>query len=229
MRVLVCGGREYNAYWVLKEELGKLSLTHKITEVIEGGAKGADALAREWAHRCGVKNTTYAADWLGEGPKAGPSRHGKARPQSRSACQGGSVMVRPVPEWIAKSDDAKIPDRVRDRIFERDGHVCHICKLTIKPGETWDADHVIALINGGEHRERNLSPAHKHCHITKSAIDVKVKAKIARVRQRHNGVKRPTGKLRGPSFPKFDKPRHGIDKSVLPELPRRPIYRKEEA
>jgi len=139
-------------------------------------------------------------------------------------------MARTVDEWIAKFDDAKIPDRVRDRIFERDGGTCHICKLVIKvPGETWDADHVIALINGGEHRERNLAPAHKHCHITKSAIDVKVKAKIARVRKRHIGVTQPTGKLQSAGFPKYDKPRHGVDKKVLPELPRRSLYVKEEA
>lgn len=137
-------------------------------------------------------------------------------------------MARSVSEWIAKRDDEKIPDRVRDRIFERDGHVCHICKLVIKvPGETWDADHVIALINGGEHRERNLAPAHKHCHIAKSAIDVKTKAKIARVRQRHNGITQPAGNIPNRGFAKPAKPKQSSRWDFLPPLEPKTIYRKE--
>jgi hypothetical protein len=32
-------------------------------EIIEGGAKGADRLAREWAIERGVTYTTFKADW----------------------------------------------------------------------------------------------------------------------------------------------------------------------
>src|SRR3546814_20671724 len=57
---------------------------------------------------------------------------------SRRACE----MARTVSEWIAKNDDAKVPARVRDRIFKRDNGTCHICKLTIKPGDPCEADHI---------------------------------------------------------------------------------------
>lgn len=130
-------------------------------------------------------------------------------------------MARSVEEWIGRTDDARIPPRVRDRIFERDGHVCHICKLVIKaPGETWDADHVKALINGGEHRETNLAPAHKHCHIGKSAVDAKIKAKSARVRKKHVGITQPAGNIQSPGFAKTSKPAKASRWDFLPALPK---------
>ena len=92
-------------------------------------------------------------------------------------------MARSIKEWVGKTDDTKIPPRVRERVFDRANGICHCCNLPIKvPFETWDADHRIALINGGENRESNLAPAHSHCHIKKTRQDVAEKAKVASVR-----------------------------------------------
>jgi len=116
-------------------------------------------------------------------------------------------MPRSVSEWVGRNDDAKIPDRVRQRIFDQDGGVCHWCKQPIKVGESWQADHVIALINGGRHSESNLAPIHKiPCHIEKSGQDVATKSKIAKVRARHTGVKQPDGNLKSAGFPSSPKP-----------------------
>jgi 5-methylcytosine-specific restriction protein A len=115
-------------------------------------------------------------------------------------------MVRTVKPWSGRTDDTKAPPRVRQRIFDAAGGVCHICKLPIKTGETWQADHVKALINGGGNTEGNLAPAHGHCHVGKTALDLKEKAKIAKVRGKHIGAIRPAGKMRGPAFAKPDKP-----------------------
>lgn len=86
-------------------------------------------------------------------------------------------MTRALPEWIGASDDAKVPPRVRVRIFERCGGVCHLSGRKIMAGEAWELDHVIALINGGEHRESNLAPALKAAHRAKTAEDVALKSK----------------------------------------------------
>lgn len=136
-------------------------------------------------------------------------------------------MARSVKEWISKHDDQAIPPRVKLRIFERDSGACHICKQPIKVGETWDADHIIALANGGRHAEANLAPAHKHCHVAKSVIDVKVKAKIARVKKRDLGITQPKGKIQSAGFAPSDKPKRGVDKSQLPPLPPRKLYRED--
>jgi 5-methylcytosine-specific restriction endonuclease McrA len=97
-------------------------------------------------------------------------------------------MTRAVDEWIGKTHDSAIPPRVKVRIFERHQGICHLTKRRIRAGEAWDCDHVIALCNGGEHREGNLAPALRQPHREKTAEDVRVKSKIARIRKRHLGI-----------------------------------------
>lgn len=99
-------------------------------------------------------------------------------------------MTRSVPEWIAKHDDQKVPDRVRLRIFDRENGICHLTGKRIDPvRDEWDLDHKVSLILGGEHRETNLFPALREPHRRKSATEVAVKAKIARTRKKHLGIK----------------------------------------
>ncbi len=99
-------------------------------------------------------------------------------------------MARSVPEWVGKNDDAKVPDRVRMRIFDREGGICHLTGAKIDPvRDAWDLDHKLALILGGEHRESNLFPALREPHRKKTAAEVAVKSKIARVRKKHLGIK----------------------------------------
>ena len=97
-------------------------------------------------------------------------------------------MPREVPEWIGKSDITPIPPRVRLRVFERHGGTCYLSKRKIRPGDDWDCDHIVALINGGENRESNLAPALRSAHREKTAQDVKIKAKAARLRKKHIGA-----------------------------------------
>lgn len=97
-------------------------------------------------------------------------------------------MTRSVPEWIGASPDSPIPPRVRLRVFETHGGVCHISGRKIRPGEAWDCEHIIALANGGENRERNLAPALRDKHREKTAEDVAVKAKVARIAKKHTGA-----------------------------------------
>lgn len=96
---------------------------------------------------------------------------------------------RSVPEWIGLSPDAKVPDRVRLRIFDAHGGVCHIAKRKIMGGELWDLDHIKALANGGEHRESNLAPALRDKHRAKTAEDVAEKAAVDTKRKKHLGIK----------------------------------------
>lgn len=56
------------------------------------------------------------------------------------------------------------------------------------PGDAWDLDHIVALINGGRHAEDNLAPALRDAHRAKTEDDVKAKSKTARVRAKHLGV-----------------------------------------
>ena len=132
-------------------------------------------------------------------------------------------MSRSVSEWIGKSDDHRAPGSVRDRIMAREGNLCHLCGCEID-GKKWDLDHVVALINGGENKESNLKPAHRKCHIAKTAQDVAEKAKIAAVRKKHLGITRPAGKIKSAGFQKAAKPERQTSKQTLPP---RALYTSE--
>lgn len=108
--------------------------------------------------------------------------------------------MRAVEEWIGKTDDAKVPPRVRLRIFDRCNGVCWLSKRTIKPGETWELEHKVALINGGEHREMNLAPALVAPHREKTKADLAEKSKVARVRKKHLGLVKPKRSIPGRRF-----------------------------
>jgi 5-methylcytosine-specific restriction protein A len=97
--------------------------------------------------------------------------------------------MRAVPEWIGRNDNVKIPDRVKVRVYHKAKGKCAVCTLTTLAGQY---DHVIPLILGGEHREANLQWLCVPCHKAKTALDVKLKAKVARVQKRHLGIKKPS-------------------------------------
>ena len=109
-------------------------------------------------------------------------------------------MTRATDEWIGKHDDQAIPPRVRARVFLAYAGICYRTGQKLRPGH-WQLDHIIALANGGEHREKNLAPICTEAHRFKTAEDVRIKAKIARQQARHIGIKKRTS-FRG--WRKFD-------------------------
>jgi hypothetical protein len=75
MRVLVCGGREYDDQEWVNFVLDRESATHQIELVMQGGARGADTLARLWAESRCVDCLTVPANWEKHGRSAGPIRN----------------------------------------------------------------------------------------------------------------------------------------------------------
>ena len=106
-------------------------------------------------------------------------------------------MPRSVPEWIGKTDDSPIPPRVKLRVFEHHNGICHRSGRKIRPGELWQCDHIVALVNGGEHRESNLAPILLDEHKIKTAEDVALKAKINRKKAYHLGLKKKSRPIPG--------------------------------
>lgn len=73
MKVLVCGSR----HWC---EIGEGEIARQIalsgaTVIIEGGARGADRIARLVAEKLGLEVVTFDADWEKHGKAAGPIRN----------------------------------------------------------------------------------------------------------------------------------------------------------
>lgn len=77
MRLLVCGGRDYGDVGKVYDTLDEVHAgsAGPISLVIEGGATGADALARKWAKDRRVPVRTYKAHWTKHGNAAGPIRN----------------------------------------------------------------------------------------------------------------------------------------------------------
>lgn len=82
MKVLVTGGRAYGVRndtqrLFVFQTLSALHDRHGFTEILEGGAAGADACAATFGRLKDIRVTTYKADWSEHGPAAGPIRNRK--------------------------------------------------------------------------------------------------------------------------------------------------------
>lgn len=64
IHVVVCGGRHYKNRAHVFRTLDELHAKHCFTKLIEGGADGADALARQWVKKHpDIAHTKVSADW----------------------------------------------------------------------------------------------------------------------------------------------------------------------
>jgi len=94
MRAIVCGGREFYDAEFLYQELDRIHDKTPFSVIIEGGANGADSLAREWAKSREVEFDEYPAKWKDYGHRAGPIRNrqmlNEAHPDVVIAFDGGN-------------------------------------------------------------------------------------------------------------------------------------------
>lgn len=111
--------------------------------------------------------------------------------------------MRAVVEWIGASDDAKVPPRVRLRVLERYERRCYLSGRPIAEGDRWELEHVVAMCNGGEHRESNLAPALVDPHREKSRDDVRQKSRNYKRRLTAAGIKKSKRHIYG--WQKFDR------------------------
>lgn len=74
MRILVCGGRDYNDWDTVHKALEMFRSSGKNT-LICGMAKGADSLGLRWAELYGYEVEKYYPDWNKYGKSAGFRRN----------------------------------------------------------------------------------------------------------------------------------------------------------
>lgn len=76
-RILVYGGRLFDDRVYFENNMHRLQERSFARDfcIIEGGAKGADRMAREWARRQGLPVLTFEANWDRYGNGAGPIRN----------------------------------------------------------------------------------------------------------------------------------------------------------
>lgn len=74
-RVLVCGGRLFDDYGYVFASLTRAHKQFGFSVLIQGGARGADTFARNWAYTSKVPQLEFPADWDTHGKSAGPIRN----------------------------------------------------------------------------------------------------------------------------------------------------------
>jgi len=111
MRVLVCGGRDYGNVTRVAQTLDELARKHGSLTIIEGGAVGADRIARTWAYHSGHTIHTFEADWNRHGRAAGPIRNQRmiddGKPELVVAFAGG----RGTADMVRRAKAAGVPVR----------------------------------------------------------------------------------------------------------------------
>lgn len=93
LRVLVCGGRNYNNAMQLGSWLESIRAERGIDCIIHGGAPGADRMAGRFADWVEIPTQVFPADWKTHGKAAGPIRNAlmlrEGRPDLVVAFAGG--------------------------------------------------------------------------------------------------------------------------------------------
>lgn len=109
MKMLVCGGRDFSDYAFLCKKLDGIHKMYNVTELIEGGAEGADTYARFWAESRKIKKiTTVFAQWGEHGRQAGCIRNKAMAELNPDLCvafpggNGTAIMVRIAMEYGIK-------------------------------------------------------------------------------------------------------------------------------
>ncbi len=78
-KILVCGGRHFESYGLLKVVLGKLiekfHIDISMSEIVSGHCQGADMLGEKYAEEYGISVKCFPADWEKYKRKAGPIRN----------------------------------------------------------------------------------------------------------------------------------------------------------
>jgi len=78
LKVIVSGGRNFRDRAFLFREMDRLHAERGFTELMQGGADGADALARIWAlTHPEIIRRVCRAEWKRYGLAAGPIRNGR--------------------------------------------------------------------------------------------------------------------------------------------------------
>jgi hypothetical protein len=109
IKLLVCGGRDFNDRALLDRTLDELHQRTPVSLLIHGGARGADAMAGDWAIAKGIETAVYRPDWRRFGPRAGPLRNhcmlDEGKPDLVVAFPGG----RGTADMIQRARDSGVP------------------------------------------------------------------------------------------------------------------------
>lgn len=158
MKVLVCGGRDFDDYELMLLVLDQM----KPKELGHGDARGADSLAQRYAEYRGVPVRRYPADWDRHGRSAGPIRNREmfkdfqpdivvAFPGGRGTADMVSVAQKAKCKFMVIDPDDYIPEFYR----AAGDCICGVCKLPYRKhpfhkATDWQGEPFLHVLCNGE-------------------------------------------------------------------------------
>lgn len=73
MKTIIAGGRDFCYPYMLEDDLQEIPW--EITEIVSGGARGADAIGEQYGFDCEIPVKVFPADWDKHGKAAGHIRN----------------------------------------------------------------------------------------------------------------------------------------------------------
>ena len=86
MKLLVCGGRDYQPTIDIAIRFLDYCRRAGVTEVIHGAQSGADTMAHDLANGSGLKPRPFKAEWTKLGKSAGPIRNQRMLDEGKPDC-----------------------------------------------------------------------------------------------------------------------------------------------
>lgn len=93
-------------------------------------------------------------------------------------------------EWVGRSDNSMPPQKVFDRLWEKQGGKDAITGQPFQSGDKVVRDHILPLADGGENRESNLQLITEQTHRRKTAQEALARAEYRTRRASHRGYER---------------------------------------
>lgn len=112
MKVLICGGRDFNNFAHVKKVMDEIHSKTPVELVISGKARGADALGEQWAISKNIPIDPYPANWNDHGKAAGPIRN------QQMLDEGKPDLVVAFPGGNGTRDMINRSKRANVRVFE---------------------------------------------------------------------------------------------------------------
>lgn len=114
MKVLVCGGRDYNdgeRLFAYLDKLDKELPEPGITGIVSGCARGADTLAIQWSRKWDLPVSFFPADWNKHGRSAGHIRNQQMLDQGKPDLVVAFPGGRGTANMIERAKTAGVPVR----------------------------------------------------------------------------------------------------------------------
>lgn len=118
-RIIVTGSRDwFNQDWIVRAlDSAVRGVEGRPWVIIQGGAKGADAIAAEYATKCRWPVETFEADWKREGKSAGPKRNRRMLEAGANLVLAFPIGLRPTSPGTWDCIEAAVERCIPVRIF----------------------------------------------------------------------------------------------------------------